>query len=214
MGLGIGTPLRFAVADSGGLHAAAGLVDGLADVRALGIGEGAFLPNENHVGHARADLRHGCHLGISGQQQGQLVLKRHGERVNGNGRGVTAPAGNRRAEEFSSGQASAVLSGRRTGNLHRLAGGFISAGVGQLSRGREPPCAVVERADAQTDGFIRGHRLHHAVAHDDALLTVGNHAHVSVLRSALPGSIEGSCEDGVHGGRHQLKIGEVGPYLA
>ena len=196
--LRVGTPLDFAAAPGRSLHAAAGLVDGLIDQRALGVGESAFLADENQVAHPRADLGYSRHFGIGGQQQGQLVLRRNGERVNGHRRGIAAPAGHRRAQQLGRRTAQPVLPGRRAGNLNRLPGGAVGRGGSQLPRGRKPPRPVVKGPDAQARRFVGGHRLHHAVADDDTLLPVGHQANVGVLRPPLPGGIQGGGNDGVH----------------
>ena len=197
-GLRIRTALDFAVAYGGGLDAAAGFVDGLVDVRPLGVGESALLSNENQVAHAGADLGHGGHFRVGGQQQGQLVVQGHGERVDADGSGIAAPAGYGWAEELGRRQAGAVLPGRGAGDLHRLAGGLVGSDGGQFAGGGEPPRAIVKSADAQADRFVGGHGLHHAVADGDALLAVGHQSDVGVLRAALAGGGEGGCDDWVH----------------
>jgi hypothetical protein len=66
------------------------------------------------------------------------------------------------------------MPGRRPGYLHRLAGGLICRLVGQPPGGRETPCSIEQRPDAQTHRLVGGQRFHDPVSHDNSFLAVLN----------------------------------------
>ena len=98
MGLGIRTSLDFVITHRRNLYPSARFANGLVNLGAFGVGEGALLPNKHQVAHARAYLRHLSHFSISRQQQIQLVIQRYGEGIDLQRSGVVSDTFDRRTQ--------------------------------------------------------------------------------------------------------------------
>ena len=198
VGLGIGTSLGFSVAHRRCLNPCSGFVDGLLDQRPLGVGESAMFTNKHHVSHAGADLRDPSHLSVGGDQQGQLVIDGHTERIDVDGGGISPPTGYRSAQQFRGRPTGSIGAGRCPGDLHGLSRGIVRGCGGQLAGGRESPGAIVQSTNPQAHRFIGGNGFHDTVAHDDTLLPVGNQPDVGVFRAPLPCGIQCCGYERIH----------------
>ncbi len=186
--------LHLAVAGGRGVEASAGLDDRLLDARSLAAGKELMVPHRRERAEPGGHTGN-VHAGVGSQQEIDLAIQRHRERVDDHrGRVGRGDAGHGREPHPADGAAR-----RRACDAHRQSCRILEAGrVGALGAAEAPrpvdehadaASLVLELADVVDAAVLDRHRL-------DASL---HHAAVGIHRPGSVGGVQQPIGDVMHG---------------
>ena len=185
-------------------------IDRLHEERSVAGHERLLFAQEEHAGGHVANALHAQCGFVGRQQQRHLVRNRHIEWVRFDGALPLAHLIAGRGGELHGAQLAGAVG---AGLFERRAGGVSHRVLVEAAGGREAPCAVHQRAHAESEGVGVADALHDAITRVHVLLAAGRHAHVGVRGAAGLGDIERRLHEGLDGrivGRRQVGREESG----